>query len=137
MKMAKSKNISEEINFQSYVDEVKHGNIHWKLFVNFMKDLSYSDFDRLKQLNAILVTELTRNFSDIEKLRYLNEILLNEFKDFIQMENNFKAAEYNESNSDNAQSEVDHNLIGNFFEEKSKEVPTHYLTPFATPGRGI
>ena len=108
--MAKSKNISEEINFQSYVDEVKHGNIHWKLFVNFMKDLSYSDFDRLKQLNAILVTELTRNFSDIEKLRYLNEILLNEYKDFIQMENNFEVAEYNESNTDNAQSEIDLSL---------------------------
>ena len=110
MKMAKSKNISEEINFQSYVDEVKHGNIHWKLFVNFMKDLSYSDMDRLRQLNKILVTELTMNFSDIEKLRDLNIILLAKFKNFIQKKNDFEIGDYNKSNTENSQFVIDHDL---------------------------
>ena len=117
MKMAKSKNISEEINFQSYVDEVKHGNIHWKLFVNFMKDLSYSDIDRLRQLNTILVTELTMNFSDIEKLRDLNMILLAEFKNFIQKKNNFEIGDYNKSNIENSQFVIDHDLNDEIIEE--------------------
>ena len=44
MKMAKSKNISEEINFQSYVDEVKHGNIHFYMFTTmiFREEISIS-----------------------------------------------------------------------------------------------
>ena len=82
--MTTSKNKSEEINFQTYVDEVTDGKIRWNIFVNLMKDLSYSDIDRLKILNAILLTELTINCSDMDRLKYLNEILLRELKNFIQ-----------------------------------------------------
>ena len=69
-----------------------------------MKDLSYSDRDRLRRLNAILVTELTMNFSDIEKLRYLNAILLTEFKNFIQKENNFEVGDDDESRAESFKS---------------------------------
>ena len=82
--MATSKNKSEEINFQTYINEVTDGKIRWNIFLNLMKDLSYSDIDRLKKLNTILLTELTINFSDMDRLKYLNEILLKELKNFIQ-----------------------------------------------------
>ena len=41
-----------------------------------MQDLSYTDIDRLRKLNAILLTELTMNYSNMDKLKYLNQILL-------------------------------------------------------------
>ena len=52
-------------------------------FVDFIQDLSHSDINRLRHLNAILLMELTKNFSDIEKFKYLNEILLIQFKNAI------------------------------------------------------
>ena len=79
-----SMNSSEEIDFQSYVDSLKHKKIPWEMFEKVLKDISYSDIDRLKYLNEILLDELTMNFSDIDKLRYLNSILLTEFKEFVQ-----------------------------------------------------
>ena len=75
-----AKNNSEEIDFQQYVDSVKQKRIDWNMFVDVIQDISYSDKDRLRRLNAILLNELTINFSDIEKLKYLNIILLTEFK---------------------------------------------------------
>ena len=79
-----AKNSSEEIKFQNYVDGVKQKEISWKFFVDVMQDLSYSDINRLRNLNEILLMELTMNFSDIEKLKYLNEILLIQVKNYIQ-----------------------------------------------------
>ena len=116
-----SKNMNEEINFQTYVNEVKHGKIRWKIFVNFMKDLSYSDRDRLRRLNAILVTELTMNFSDIEKLRYLNAILLTQFKNFIQKEYNFEDDNEDKTIFDNSQPIIDNDLNEIKVEEMSTE----------------
>ena len=54
-----------------------------------MQDLSYSDFGRLRKLNAILLNELTVDYSDMDKLKYLHMILLTEFKKDIQKECNF------------------------------------------------
>ena len=83
-----AKNNSEEINFQHFVDGVRLKKISWNYFVDFIQVLSYSDIDRLRKLNAILLKELTLNFSDIEKLKYLNEILLIQFKTYIEMTEN-------------------------------------------------
>ena len=74
----------EEINFQHYVDALKKKKITWDIFVDFMQDLSYSDRNKLRYLNAILLNELTMNCSDMDKLIYVNMIFLNEFKNHIQ-----------------------------------------------------
>ena len=59
---------SEEINFQHYVDAVKQKTIPWHIFKDFMEDLSFSDMDRLRNLNAILLQEMTMNCSAIDCL---------------------------------------------------------------------
>ena len=79
-----SKNTAEYLNFQYYVDKVKQKKIPWSVFMKLMEDLSYSDVNRLKYLNAILLTEVTVSYSDIERLKYLSVILMAKFKDFIQ-----------------------------------------------------
>ena len=81
-----AKNNFEEINFQHYVDAVKQKRIEWNMFIDFIQDLSHSDRERLRILNAILLTELTMNYSDLEKFKYLNVMLLREFKNHIQKE---------------------------------------------------
>ena len=88
-----SMNSSEEINFQSYIDSVKQWKTPWKIFENFMKDLTYSNFDKLSQLNTILLTELTRNFSDLEKSKFLNSMLLTELKYSIESKAKFEIVE--------------------------------------------
>ena len=85
-----AKNNSEEINFQLYVDLVKQNKFHWNIFIAVMQDLSYSDTDKLRNLNAILLNELTINYSDMDKLKYLNILLLTELKNSIQSENHFQ-----------------------------------------------
>ena len=72
---------SEEINFQYFVDGVKQKKISWNFFIHFIQNLSYSE---LRNLNAILLMELTMNSSDMEKLKYLNGILLIEFKNLVK-----------------------------------------------------
>ena len=84
-----SMNSSEEINFQNYVESVKQKKIPWNIFEDFMKDLAYSNSQRLKLLNAILLIELTTDYSDLDRLKYLNSLLLTEFKEFIEREDNF------------------------------------------------
>ena len=79
-----AKNKSEEINFQQYVDSVKQKQIPWNIFINLLQDISNSDADRLRKLNAILLTELTLKHSNTEKLKYLNDILLSQFKNYIE-----------------------------------------------------
>ena len=79
-------NNSEEINFQHYVDSVKQKRIDWNMFVDVIQDISYSDKDRLRRLNAILLNELTSECSDMDKLKYLNLILLRQFKNDIEKE---------------------------------------------------
>ena len=67
-----AKNNSEEINFQHYVDLVKENKFPWNIFIDVMQDLSYSDRNKLRILNAILLKELTMDYSDMDKLKYLN-----------------------------------------------------------------
>ena len=80
-------------NFQYYVDSVKHKKIHWNVFEKLMEDLSHSDMNRLKYLNAILLTELTVSYSDMDRMKYLNVILMTKFKDSIQIEGNIEMSE--------------------------------------------
>ena len=44
-----SNNSSEEINFQHYVEAVKNREMTWNIFLDFIKDLSYSDINKLKK----------------------------------------------------------------------------------------
>ena len=88
-----SRHTSQDFNFQYYIDRVKQKEMHWHVFVKLMEDLSYSDVNRLKYLNAILLIELTDSYSDMDRLKYLNVILMNKFKDFIQMEDNIEVSE--------------------------------------------
>ena len=81
-----AKKNSEEINFQRYVDAAKHKKIHWDYFIDLMQDISFTDVNRLRHLNATLLNELTINYSDMDKFKYLNGILLSEFKNYIQRE---------------------------------------------------
>ena len=85
-----SQNNSKEINHQLYVDLVKQNKLNWNIFINFMQDLSFSDMNRLRNLNAILLTELTMNYSDMDRMKYLNEILLIQFKNHIQKDQKFE-----------------------------------------------
>ena len=81
-----SMNSSEEINFQTYVESAKQRKTPWNIFENFMKDLTYSSLHSLNQLSEILLIELTIDYSDIDRLKYLNSLLLREFKEFIERE---------------------------------------------------
>ena len=74
-----SRHTSQDFNFQYYVDRVKQKEMHWHVFVKLMEDLSYSDVNRLKYLNAILLTELTVSYSVMDQLKYLNVILMGKF----------------------------------------------------------
>ena len=98
-----SRHTSQDFNFQYYVDRVKQKEMHWHVFVKLMEDLSYSDVQRLKYLNAILLTELTVSYSVMDQLKYLNVILMGKFKDFVQIDDVIEVSE-------NTNLEVDHDL---------------------------
>ena len=114
---AKKSKSEDDINFQTYVNEVTDGKIRWNIFVNLMKDLSYSDIDRLKKLNATLLTELTINFSTMDRLKYLNEILLRELKNLIQKN---EESDINE-HIDEPSFTIDHDLKEEKLQENSNE----------------
>ena len=118
-----ARNNSDEINFQHYVDGVKLKKIPWNYFVDFIQDLSHSDINKLRHLNAILLMELTKNFSDIEKFKYLNEILLIQFKNHIEKEpdDDIEATE-NDQHHDLQESNDDQILNEEIFEERTKEM---------------
>ena len=110
-----SKNTAGYSNFQYYVDMVKQKKIPWSVFLTLMEDLSYSDVNRLKYLNAILLTEVTVSYSDIERLKYLSVILMAKFKDFIQIEDDVEISENENLEvdveiSENENLEVNHDL---------------------------
>ena len=110
----------EDINFQLYVDGLKQKKISWNFFLHFIQDLSYSDIDRLRILNAILLAELTMNYSDIEKMKYLNGILLIQFKNYIfalLAENDQVVEDLQESYEDQISNEET-------FEETTEEILT-------------
>ena len=60
---------SDEISFHLYIDAVKDKKIPWNTFVKVMKDFYYQDLERLKNLNAMILMELTESYSDLEKSR--------------------------------------------------------------------
>ena len=91
-----SKQTSQNFKFQYYIDMAKQKKIHWNVFVNLMEDLSYSNIDRLKYLNAILLVELTNSDSDMDRLKYLNVILMSKFKDSIEMKDIIESSEETE-----------------------------------------
>ena len=82
-----------EFDFQPYIDSVKQKIIPWHLFEKTMIDLSRSNIQRLRYLNAILLTELTTNYSDTKRMKYLNLILMIEFKKRIESDNNISIIE--------------------------------------------
>ena len=94
---------NQGFNFQYYVNSVKEKEIPWHVFEKLMEDFSYSDVNRLKCLNAILLTELTISNSDMDRLKYLNVILMAKLKDSIQIEtkeNNPHLEHYQKSTED-------------------------------------
>ena len=97
---------SDKIHFQTYVESVKQRKIPWDIFEKLLEDFIYSDIDRLKYLNEILLNELTKNYSNIDKLRYLNSILLTEFKELVQRGDDLQNTE-NEHFRDSEKSTID------------------------------
>ena len=75
-----------------------------------MQDLSYRNMNRLRILNAILLTELTTNYSDMDKSKYLNILLLTEFKNHIQREHKVEATK-NEDSEKSEESKIDLLLV--------------------------
>ena len=115
---------SDEINFKQYVDGVKENKLSWNLFMAIIQDFSYSDINRLRHLNAILLTELTMNHSDMEKLKYLNQILLIQFKNRIERENDTEVSG-EDNHEDLKESSVDQILNEDTSDETIQEVPTN------------
>ena len=75
-----------------------------------MQDLSYRNKNRLRILNAVLLTELTTNYSDMDKSKYLNVLLLTEFKNHIQREHKVDATK-NEDSEKSEESKIDLLLV--------------------------
>ena len=48
-------NMEDNIDFQSYIDAVKQGNIAWDFFVQLMKDLSITKYKQTKITHFNLV----------------------------------------------------------------------------------
>ena len=84
-----------------------------------MEDISYSDINRLKRLNAVLLMELTTSHSDMDRLKYLNIILLTELKNFIQRENHFQNEHLDIEDSSNLNDETFEPILrDNIFENE-------------------
>ena len=76
-----------EISFELHIDALREQKIPWNTFVELLEEIFYSDMDKLKYLNALILTELTKSHSNMERSRYLSKILLEELKNLIQKEN--------------------------------------------------
>ena len=121
-----AKNNSEEINFQFFVDGVKQKQISWNIFIDFIHDISYSDIDKLRNLNKILLMELSSlNCLDIEKLKYLNTILLTGFKNHIQKEHAETEMTENDHLQNLQKSNANQILKEETFHETNKEISTN------------
>ena len=62
--------------YQLHINAIKEQKMPWNSFVELMEDIFYSDMDRLKLLNALILTELTISYSDMERSKYLNTMTL-------------------------------------------------------------
>ena len=75
-----------EISFQLHIDALREQKIPWNTFVKMLEEIFHSDMDKLKYLNALILTELTISYSDIERSKYLNTVLLKELQNLIEKE---------------------------------------------------
>ena len=66
VEMAVHKN-PREISFQFYIDALKDQKIPWNTFVQFIEEFFFSDIEKLKYLNAMILKELTLSYSDRER----------------------------------------------------------------------
>ena len=116
---------SDKIHFQTYVESVKQRKIPWDIFEKLLEDFIYSDIDRLKYLNEILLNELTKNSSNIDRLRYLNSILLTEFKELVQREDDLQNTEnehFRESEKSTFDLDLNNEIIKNDIEINMTEI---------------
>ena len=107
---SQKKTNSREISFQLHIEALKEQKIPWNTFANLMEEFIYSDMDRLKHLNAMILTELTVSYSDMERSRYLNAILLKELKNLIEKEYVSEITENVDSNDDSFSNDYDLNV---------------------------
>ena len=96
----------------------KQKEIPWHVFENLMEDLSYSDMNKLKYLNAILLTELTVYYSDMDRMKYLNMILMTKFKDSLQEKDDVAMSE-------NGDLQIHHDLDNGISSENENQEDTH------------
>ena len=69
--VATASNIEDNIDFQSYIDAVKQGNIAWDFFIQLMKDLS------------ITTNRSGSSKSELSKITELRNKVNYEFKDML------------------------------------------------------
>ena len=69
--VATNSNIEDNIDFQSYIDAVKQGNIAWDFFIQLMKDLS------------ITTNRSGSSKSELSKITELRNKVNYEFKDML------------------------------------------------------
>ena len=110
------KNNHHEISFQLHIDALREQKISWNTFVKLMEEFFFLDMDRLKYLNALILTELTISYSDMERSRYLNAILMKELKNLIEKEN---VSETTENVDSNDSSSIDHDLNDQTIKEET------------------
>ena len=116
-----SQNNPHKISFQLHIDAVKEEKITWNSFVQLMEDFFYSDMDRLKHLNEMILTELTGgSYSDIQRLRYLSAILLKELKISIDDKNEFKQEKDDDDGNEDFKIEYDANKYGDDDESENE-----------------
>ena len=118
-KMA-SNHTSQDFDFQYYVDMVKQNEIAWHVFKKLMKDSSYSDVNRLKYFNAILLNELSISKSDMDRLKYLNVILMTKLKESVQTGNDVEKSK-NDELQDSHKLTLNHDLNDDIVIEKSSD----------------
>ena len=109
----------DEFDFQPYIDSVKQKIIPWHLFEKTMIDLSRSNIQRLRYLNAILLTELTTNHSDMKRMKYLNVILMMEFKKRIERDNDVILIE-----DENLEDSQNSTIVSDLNDDTLKEMST-------------
>ena len=68
---------TSEIDFQTYINDVKGRKLPWEIFVRFMKDLTAKDLKKTEELNSVLLQEWKGSLEKITELEAENERLKN------------------------------------------------------------
>ena len=87
-----------------------------------MQVLSYSNINKLKKFNAILLMELTMDYSDLDRLKYLNVILLTEFKKAIQKTHDLKTQHLNADQNSSVDHDENYESINNILTENKIQI---------------